>query len=168
MKCGILCSMPVFASPDSPNVDAMQDQANKHGFIILGIDSHRPYNWHAAYAGTAATDDFYHTLVCVRESAHHAMTVAIMTGAGCAAMLSHGVRSANFVRSASVRFEVRAMVRVRLGGQRHGQGKGRGQSQDLSPELACRTMSRGAWHGRGRSQGIEVRVPDDGQAVTCQ
>ena len=51
----------------SPGRCAAQAQANKHGFIILGIDSHRKYNWHEAYAGTPATDDYYHTRVRARH-----------------------------------------------------------------------------------------------------
>jgi len=43
----------------------LQPQADKHSFIILGVDSHKIYNWHEANAGTPATDDYYHTLVRV-------------------------------------------------------------------------------------------------------
>ena len=57
-------------------VHAPQAQANKHRFIVLGIDSHKLYNWHEAYNGAPATDDYYHTLV--REEAHQNRRRAVL------------------------------------------------------------------------------------------
>ena len=52
---------------DSSGSHPLQDQATKHKFIILGIDSHKIYNWHAPYQDKPASDDYYHTLVRIER-----------------------------------------------------------------------------------------------------